>query len=346
MEIYDVVIIGAGPAGLRASQVLSRNGKKVLVLEKNTVPCQKICAEGVTSKTLKLHYFPRECITKKFYNIEAIFFGKRKISFSSKEPLLCSINRVNMGKTMSEEAIKHGSTIKYCEKVLSIKKETDGALIIETDKNSYKSKQLIGAEGMHSVTRNFLNIPVSKCGFGIQYKIRGYYKNLELHLNTKFFGPLYCWIFPNDNFFYLGTGSEKEIMTPNQIKTNLSEFCKKHKINIDNAEIQSAGLNIDYQGFKFGNIFLAGESAGLVQNLTGEGIYNALVSGDEIANLILDPSFETKEINEMIESKRDQERLKQIYNFCPTLISFIFFLAPFLAKIPIIKRRFEKAAFH
>lgn len=346
MEHYDIIIIGAGPAGLRAAQVLSGNKRGVLILEKNPVPCQKICAEGITAKVLELKYFPRECITKEFYTISTFFQKKHRVKFNSEKPLACCISRVKMGKLMAEKAIALGTKINYNEKVIGIARIGSNKIQIKTHKNIYLTNNLIGAEGMHSITRNFLKLPVSKCGFGFQYKIKGSQTQMELHLNTKLFGPLYCWIFPNREYFYVGSGSERGILKPDKIKTNLDKFIEQRGINNMGAKMQSAGLNIDYRGFKFGNIFLTGEAAGLVQNLTGEGIFNALVSGEEVARTILDHSYQAKGIKEMIKSKNNQEMPKKLYKFCPTIISILFYLAPLALKIPIIKRRLEKAGFH
>ena len=45
---YDVVIIGGGPGGLHCGQILARSGARVLILEKNKVIGQKVCAGGIT----------------------------------------------------------------------------------------------------------------------------------------------------------------------------------------------------------------------------------------------------------------------------------------------------------
>ena len=54
MEKYDVVIIGAGPAGLKCAEILAKNNKKVLVLEKNKNIGKKVCAGGLTMKDFEL----------------------------------------------------------------------------------------------------------------------------------------------------------------------------------------------------------------------------------------------------------------------------------------------------
>ncbi len=51
---YDVIITGSGPAGTTAANILSRKGFKVLILEKSSFPRKKICAGGLTPKTVKL----------------------------------------------------------------------------------------------------------------------------------------------------------------------------------------------------------------------------------------------------------------------------------------------------
>ena len=58
MQAYDVIIIGAGPAGLKCAEVLGGTGMRVLLLEKKDVPGDKLCAGGLTLKGLEVLPLP------------------------------------------------------------------------------------------------------------------------------------------------------------------------------------------------------------------------------------------------------------------------------------------------
>ena len=53
-HLYDVIIVGAGPAGATLGYELARKGVDVLILEKERLPRYKPCAGGITIKTVKL----------------------------------------------------------------------------------------------------------------------------------------------------------------------------------------------------------------------------------------------------------------------------------------------------
>ena len=61
---YDVIIVGAGPAGLSCAEVLAKGGKSVLVLEKNNEVGPKICAGGLTARVEKEKFLSLQDVEK------------------------------------------------------------------------------------------------------------------------------------------------------------------------------------------------------------------------------------------------------------------------------------------
>ena len=84
--------------------------------------------------------------------------------------------------------------------------------------------------------------------------------------------------------------------------------------NIKNAVYKSAPISYDYRGFKFGNTFLVGEAGGFASGLTGEGIYQSLVSGEAAAQIIVDENHEPEELNAVIKYNSIQYKILRVFS--------------------------------
>lgn len=71
--------------------------------------------------------------------------------------------------------------------------------------------------------------------------------------------------------------------------------------------MEGAPINYCYKGYKFGNKFLAGDAAGFASGLTGEGIYFAMASGDDVAKMIIDKNYKPLLIKKILRKKRKHE---------------------------------------
>lgn len=294
---YDVIIIGAGPGGLRCAEILSGGGKKVLLLEKNNKIGPKVCAGGLTRKSFQFLGSPSEIIGKEF---ESIIFKdfKAETKLSFREKFVYTVNREKLGQWQLKRLENSSATVKTGAEVAEITKDS------VTLKNGeiFKYQYLVGADGSNSQVRKYLKIPTKMLGVGCQYILpqRNIYPEVEIFFNSNLFGPWYSWIFPHADFVSTGYGYFPMLMSGEKAKKKYEDWARKMGVDLSEGRFEAHPINCDYRGFRFGNVFLIGDAAGLASGFTGEGIYPALASGDDVARKILDPKHRTKLIRRAI----------------------------------------------
>jgi geranylgeranyl reductase family protein len=297
MNKYYVIIVGAGPAGLRCAEILSKSSLSVLLLEKGDVFGNKVCAGGITRKDLAVIDIPDRIIEHKVTQT-AIFSRKRASVNNAPEPIVFTLKRIDLGRWQKMQINTTNVEIRTNAKVTDIK--SDYVVVNDLEKISYT--YLVGADGYASIVRKYLKLPQEKQLIGIQYTVPdpNLDPRLEIHLYSKYFKSWYAWVFPHENSFVVGCVCDPKMMSAKKLKNNFHAWLKEKGISIKDAVYHSAPISYDYRGFKFGNIFLAGEAGGFASGLTGEGIYQSLVSGEVAAKSILDDDYVSEEINSVI----------------------------------------------
>ena len=132
-------------------------------------------------------------------------------------------------------------------------------------------------------------------------------------LDKKTFGVSYGWIFPQDGRISVGAGNYAGFskFSTSELRERLGKWIedKFGKGILEKAKYEAFPILFDYQGHEFGNIFLVGDAAGLANDLTGGGIIFAIASGRCVAKKILDPSYDSWEIKEILKRKRNSRIL-------------------------------------
>jgi len=309
MKKFEVVIIGAGPAGLSAAKVLTEGGKKVLVLEKNQEIGPKICAGGLTFKDFDLG-IPIQIAERVFYSIKINYLGKTIEVKRDSRPLVATIEREKLSQWQVQQ-IKKGLEIRTNSEVMEIKSNS----VLLKDNQEIEFEYLIGADGSLSSARRHLNLPIKNTLLTMQCLTPERFADLEVFFDQKLFGSGYAWIFPHKNYTAVGCGIESKSQKANKLSANFHQWLKEKGIDSKNADLQTFPVNLDYQGFEFGNKFLIGDAGGFASGLTGEGIYFAIVSGQEIARKILNPSYNLPKLKKILKIKRTQETLGRFLMF-------------------------------
>lgn len=321
MEKYDTIIVGAGPAGLRAAQVLTEAGRYTLVLEKNKAIGQTICAGGLTIRDMD--FVPKNIVDAEF-NYMLLHTAKGSYDVDLGSHPVFTVDREKLGQWMAKEAQKAGAEIRTASRVSAV----DGNhIVVNGEKIGFE--HIVGADGSNSIVRRSLNIPVNKTVIGIQYISKTLRKDLEVFVDDFRYILRYGWIFPHRGFTSIGMGGRtgKGAL----MRRSLDELCDK--LSIEKTRFEAAHINFDYKGFAFESRFLAGDAAGFASGLTGEGIYQAILSGEEVAKGILNKNYGYPEIKHLLNVKNSQEKLLHVLSV-NRYIPYMLFnnLVPFFLK--------------
>ncbi len=198
--------------------------------------------------------------------------------------------------------------------------------LITKSGKEYGYTNLVGADGSNSVVRRHLNIPVEKVLIGIQYSIPVIVEEprLEIFMDANYFHSGYAWIFPHRNSISVGCTCDPKRLPARKLKENFHAWLNKKGFDISNATYQSCPISFDYRGIKFGNTFLAGDAAGLASGFTGEGIFQALVSGEAAARMILDKNHISGDLEYVLRYNRIQNKIMWYFSRSGPLKNLIF----------------------
>lgn len=308
MESYDVIIVGAGPAGLNCAEKLAKAKLKVLLLEQNKIIGPKICAGGLTNKDLSYLNLPNKLLDCKYKEIK-LYTSLNKTSVKNDNYLVYTIDRKTLGQWQLRKLKKTSVVVKTNSRVTKVEENK----VTVNNSKIFKFKYLVGADGSSSIVRRHLGLKSKHVYIALQYIIpTRKYKNLEVFLDSKLFHSKYAWIFPHKNYVSIGCGCNTKFLSAKKLRENFHKWLKSNKIDVSKGEYQAYSTSSYFQGYKFGKIFLAGDAAGLVSAFTGEGIYQALISGEEIAKMIINRKYVSKKMEGLIKRKKLDNKLLHI----------------------------------
>jgi len=319
---YDVIIIGAGPAGLACAEQIIGSGMSLLIIEKNKTIGPKICAGGLTGLTSGFEVPQQK--TRKFTHQKLMV---RNSSFNVK---LATPHRTISRKELGAFQLKKLSEASNIDIMTGLRVEgiKQRNIVIDQEKE-VGFRFLVGADGSNSAVRKYLKLK-TEFYLGLYYEIPRITDDYVFYFDPKSMGSGYLWIFPHQELTNVGIYYNPQQLTTPEAKAILTGFLTKQFPNDPVLKMKGATLPYHYEGYCFNNIFLAGDAAGLCLRSTGEGISGALISGYEIGKKIVDPTYKTKEINRFLHIKNRDEQWFKFFESFPflrhDLLKFYFLL--------------------
>ncbi len=310
MELYDIIVVGAGPAGLVAAKEAAEANAHVLLIEKNEQFGKKACGEGVSKATIAAaglspdHSFISNQISSAFvYPPDE----KKRVEIRSKEPDGVQgyiIEKSVFLRTLAEKAESKGVEIQTATKVIDLSRDSEYVKVAVEKKGTvaeFRSKMVIGCDGLGSVVgKKFFkrrNVELIPC---IQYKLDDC--NLENEHATEFYlgrvAPLgYAWVFPKKGgLANVGIGARGV-----PVKVYLDKFIQAHPEKFGNSRIlkvEAAPVPISGQVEEIvaDNAMICGDAAGQVIPFTGGGIHSSIAAG-KIAGEVAAKAVQEKNVS-------------------------------------------------
>jgi geranylgeranyl reductase family protein len=296
-ELYDIVVIGAGPAGASAAQAAAQMGVKVLLIDRRQrigIPVQ--CAEFVPLSICRHASFSSACVVQR---VEAMVTHLPDGTFYEMKSPGYMLDRSLFDKEMVASAALAGAKISIETKAVGLSAE---GLAVErcSEKEIIRSKIFIGADGVHSTIARFVGQPSLKTTVALQYEVvmPESQNHVDVYFHKNYDGG-YAWFFPKGKTANVGIGvvPSKTAQLPTLLGDFLN-FLRKSK-KLTRAEIVSkTGGSIPCEPYRktfFHNILLLGDAAGHAHPITGAGIFNAVVGG-EIAGRIAAEAVERENL--------------------------------------------------
>ncbi len=303
MRPFDVVVVGAGPAGSTSARLLAEQGARVVLLEAHRLPRPKLCGGGLTPKAQRL-IPPSALVTIERWVERVELRGPRVPPIHLWEPAarIAMVERSRFDYALVEAASTAGAEIRDRERVREIVEDPLGAWIV-TDRERLRAGAVVLADGEPSTLSRRL-------GLG------GQARRLSLALEVDLpFAPGwpsdtsvlsfdvpggFAWYFPKGGHANVGVGSYR-IRDGANLRHGLDRFVRSLGLDLRDGRI--AGHWIP-QGLRQGSlasarVALAGDAAATADPLFGEGISYAILSGVVAAKTIGD--WAAGELNDLSE---------------------------------------------
>jgi geranylgeranyl reductase family protein len=301
--LWDVAVVGCGPAGATAALCLARQGVRVIAFDKQSFPREKVCGDGLMPDALRVltRLGLIECVR------ERAFAPRRLMLYSPSHIALpiamdaLVLKRFDLDAIIAAAAAETGAVIEQ-GRVESVSVSADG-VSLSSGKRVVNARTLVIATGADTRLLEQAGMVTRKVASGVA--VRHYIKSTAVvdDLVVSFereLVPGYAWIFPlGDGEYNVGCGVVYRDGTRNAPPLNdaLQRFlrgCEPARAIADGmisaTRVAGATLRSGLRGSEFArtpNVLAIGETIGCTLPVSGEGIGKAMETGEIAAAAIL-----------------------------------------------------------
>jgi geranylgeranyl reductase family protein len=289
--VKQVAVLGGGPAGAFAAEQLAKSGLRTIVFDEK-LAWEKPCGGGLTYKAYQQYPFlidnnyPKKVITD--FNVAAPQAGGVELGLS--RPLVI-YSRLDLNRMLLDRAQQAGAQLEKT-RVLEIERSGSG-WSLKTRSGSLDADYCIVATGARNPLRN---VGTEWTAADTMYALGYFVASEQDHIDIQFLPNLegYIWVFPRSSHLSVGICGKGE--SAQSLRSRLERYMEEKGIAYKGAPFYGHMLpSLESPGWKSNRVagdgwMAVGDAGGLVDPITGEGLYYAMRSGDLASQVLLDES--------------------------------------------------------
>ena len=314
----DVLVVGAGPSGIAAALELQSTGQTVVVIDKAFFPRDKCCGDGLTTGALRIldelgfnpQTVPNWTVCSDVW-LRSPSGSEMQFSLPTRGQFAAIAPRIELDNALVQLARSRNIRVLEGHEFVSVREQTSNHITIDISNShsnnkieTVQSKFVIASDGMWSPVRKSLGM--STPGYlGEWHAFRQYANNVtgsakdRLHVwFEKDLLPGYAWSFPLQNGrvnigFGILRGGKYSVQQMKDLWPDL--LARKHIANALGSEVVMEDRHtawpiparVTSAPLSSGRVLFIGDAACVTDSLTGEGIGQALLSGQLSAQAIV-----------------------------------------------------------
>jgi geranylgeranyl reductase family protein len=292
VKTFDVVVVGGGPAGSTTALRLADAGASVLLVDKARFPRDKPCGGGVTMRAA------RQCpvdvspvVEEEVDVVELRFRFGEAVVRTAPAPVVLMTQRRRLDAFLLGAARERGAEVR---EETTVEIEASNNVLLTTGER-VEAGAIVGADGANGTTARALGLGGGIL-HGVAYEGNAGYDTLpraryarRMVVELADIPGGYGWVFPKGDHANVGVGAWKE--EGPHLREHLRRVCEAHGLEPEQLEeMRGHRLPLRMPGTRIagGRALLVGDAAGLIDPVSGDGMYECFVSSRLAAAAILD----------------------------------------------------------
>ncbi|MEU6020280.1 geranylgeranyl reductase family protein [Micromonospora sp. NPDC047134] len=331
MTVWELAVIGGGPAGLSAAYAAARRGVRTLVLERAAHPRYKTCGGGLTGTSVaavatRIEVPVQDVVDQVTFTLR----GRRPITRRHRPGRLVSmVRRDEFDDRLRAAAVAAGAEVRERVTVRALEQTPDGVRLRLADATTVLARTVVGADGSSGVSARHVGVRYRQVDLGLELELpvppeqqARWRRRMLLD-----WGPLpgsYAWVFPKGDRLTVGVIAARG--EGERTRDYLRGFVQRLGLAGLPATHDTGHLTrcrAEDSPLRRGRVLVAGDAAGLLEPWSREGISYALRSGELAGEAVAEADlagYERAVQQRLVPSIRAGYRLLEVFSRRPEIL--------------------------